>query len=327
MPKKIQMLHRATEQNFDPKAYLLANPDVEQEAGPNPEPYAILHFQNFGRQENRLQFNPAALAETEAARKRKLSRLTRVSPELLESCSSCNFEFAGQNMSVLRDNGAEDLPVAMENISANAYDEALCDFFDQAPSDLFLDLGAGLRHEYRENVVNVEIAALPTTDLLAFADKLPFRRKTFDGAVCLAVLEHVQDPFQTASELLRVVKPGGTIYVDWPFLQPVHGYPSHYYNATAEGAIEAFRRIPGAGNINASVPPHLHPIFSLTWILGAWRQMLPDEMRQHFSDLTIGEILARAPQEHLDCSQWVKSLAPLDQRVLSAGTRLQITRN
>jgi SAM-dependent methyltransferase len=327
MAREIHVFQLATTENLDPEAYLLANPDLGRVAGPDRETFAVTHFQNFGHGESRSQFNRTALAEIEVTREHKLSRLARRSPGLLRSSSPCSFDFAGQGMSILRENGASELPISMENISANAYDEPLCNFFDEAPDNLFLDLGAGLRHQYRENVVNVEIAALPTTDILAFANNLPFESEVFDGAVCLAVLEHVPDPFQTASELLRVVRPGGTIYVDWPFLQPVHGYPSHYYNATAEGAVNAFRRIPGAGSIEASVPPHMHPIFSLTWILGAWRQMLPTELQSQYSELTVSEILALPPEQHLEQSPWVSSLAPSDQRVLSAGTRLRITRS
>src|SRR5581483_8292626 len=72
--------------------------------------------------------------------------------------------------------------------------------------------------------------------------ELPFNDKSLDGIGCFAVLEHVTMPWRMADEFARVVKPGGKIYVDWPFLQPVHGYPSHYYNATREGLRNLFAR-------------------------------------------------------------------------------------
>ena len=50
----------------------------------------------------------------------------------------------------------------------------------------------------------------------------------------------MEGPFFVAHEIKRIVKPGGHIFIDWPFLQPVHGYPAHYYNATLEGLRRMF---------------------------------------------------------------------------------------
>jgi ubiquinone/menaquinone biosynthesis C-methylase UbiE len=49
------------------------------------------------------------------------------------------------------------------------------------------------------------------------------------------VLEHVTEPWTAAAEFRRMLKPGGLVFIDYPFLVPVHGYPSHYYNATRAG--------------------------------------------------------------------------------------------
>ena len=45
------------------------------------------------------------------------------------------------------------------------------------------------------------------------AVKLPFANASFDSALSLGVLEHVQDPAGSLRELHRVVRPGGTLYV------------------------------------------------------------------------------------------------------------------
>ena len=119
-----------------------------------------------------------------------------------------------------------------DRISWNVYDPGLDTVFADNPTSLFLDMGAGLRRDYRPNVVYAEIAMLPSTDILCFGDTLPFEDDTFDGFVSLAVLEHVPHPFVVAEQLVRVVKPDGWVLVDWPFLQSVHGYPNHYSNAT-----------------------------------------------------------------------------------------------
>jgi 2-polyprenyl-6-hydroxyphenyl methylase/3-demethylubiquinone-9 3-methyltransferase len=45
---------------------------------------------------------------------------------------------------------------------------------------------------------------------------LPFEDGTFDGAVMIEVLEHLFAPHDAARELLRVLKPGGTLYATMP---------------------------------------------------------------------------------------------------------------
>ena len=71
-------------------------------------------------------------------------------------------------------------------------------------------------------------------------EDLPFRDNSFDAVLSLAVLVHVKKPWRCANEMMRVLKPGGEIMCAVPFLSPVHGYPDHYYNMTANGLRNLF---------------------------------------------------------------------------------------
>jgi SAM-dependent methyltransferase len=97
------------------------------------------------------------------------------------------------------------------------------------PERLYPDLGAGLRHVYYSNVVNTEIYSTISTDVICVGEELPFADAQFDSVFAIAVLEHTMRPWEVAREICRVLKPGGTVLIDFPFLQAVHGYPHHYF--------------------------------------------------------------------------------------------------
>jgi SAM-dependent methyltransferase len=160
-----------------------------------------------------------------------------------------------------------------------------------------LDCGAGSRARRQRGVINVEIADYFSTDVLAVGEALPFQTNSFDGAVSLAVLEHVRDPFACARELLRVCKPGARIVCSVPFLQPVHGYPSHYYNMTQEGLKNLFPE--NARILECFVPLHGHPIFCLQWFLREYLEGLPADVRNQFAGMTLGEAARINPHEFL----------------------------
>ena len=45
--------------------------------------------------------------------------------------------------------------------------------------------------------------------------QLPFRDEAFDIAYSSNVLEHVSDPWRMAEEMLRVVRPGGVVFISY----------------------------------------------------------------------------------------------------------------
>ncbi|HEV3005571.1 MAG TPA: methyltransferase domain-containing protein [Pirellulales bacterium] len=50
--------------------------------------------------------------------------------------------------------------------------------------------------------------------------------------ICVETLEHVFDVGRAASELIRVLAPGGTLLLSTPFDFSIHGYPSDYWRLT-----------------------------------------------------------------------------------------------
>jgi SAM-dependent methyltransferase len=177
-----------------------------------------------------------------------------------------------------------------DNVSSWDYDPSIIQEITSHPERLYLDCGAGLRNVHYPNVVNYEIVAYSSTDVLGVAEKLPFADASFDGVISIAVLEHVKDPFQAARELQRVLKPGGQLFCAVPFLQPRHGYPHHYYNMTAQGIENLF---PALQVDSVSVPPLLHPMEALKWMLYAYGRGLSDQQRKRFENCRVKDLLGR----------------------------------
>ncbi len=108
-------------------------------------------------------------------------------------------------------------------------------FVDSFPADaLILNVGAGGR-DYGRRVLNLDIAPMPGIDLVGVAERLPFRDGTFDGVVFQAVLEHVRDSRRALEEILRVLKPGGAVFVEVPFIQGFHPSPHDNRRYTEPG--------------------------------------------------------------------------------------------
>lgn len=179
-----------------------------------------------------------------------------------------------------------------ENISSWDYDQKIVEIITANPDKLYLDCGAGLRKVCYPNVINYEIVNYSSTDVLGVAEKLPFADGSLDGVISVAVLEHVKDPFRSAAEISRVLKPGGVLFCAVPFLQPLHGYPHHYYNMTAEGIKNLF---PGLVVDEVYVPLSLHPMQAIRWILFAYASGLPERERPAFENLRVKDIF-RLPQ-------------------------------
>jgi SAM-dependent methyltransferase len=79
-------------------------------------------------------------------------------------------------------------------------------------------------------VTAVDLVA-DTTKNVAYAnldEQLPFPEASFDGVLCIEVLEYVHDIQHAFSELRRVLKPGGILIASIPFLYHEHGDWARY---------------------------------------------------------------------------------------------------
>jgi SAM-dependent methyltransferase len=72
-------------------------------------------------------------------------------------------------------------------------------------------------------------------DVFGDAQALPIADNTIDHALLLDVIEHVPEPDKSLSELYRVLKPGGSLTLQVPFLYPLHDEPLDFHRWTRHG--------------------------------------------------------------------------------------------
>lgn len=127
-----------------------------------------------------------------------------------------------------------------------------------------IDIGGGLRvDKERNNRYNIKRAAwlLPLTkkveyrildkvpdfhpDIVGDVHHLPFPDNSEDAIVCIAVLEHVENPIRAMEEIYRCLKPGGYAFIYVPFLYYYHaesGYYGDFWRFTKDTLVEMTKK-------------------------------------------------------------------------------------
>ena len=239
-------------------AYWIVNPDARSSGLT-----ATQHFDQHGRAEGRGQaINQLAVTEM---REEKFHRVRFAVPSLDRA--------PGSAANYLTDDLRREFRIPEHPpVSSHEYGGFIEDMLRANPDKMFLDIGSGLRPLVYSNMINMDIYAAVSTDVVCVGEHLPFENDQFDYVLCGAVLEHTRRPWDVAREMCRVLKPGGTVRVDWPFISPVHGYPGHYFNATPQGVVSLFEKY---CDIEYSViASNNHPMQGLWWILNLWQDGL-----------------------------------------------------
>ena len=105
--------------------------------------------------------------------------------------------------------------------------------------------GQGMKALYADPDVKIfafDIYSTPQVQFVADAHDIPIVDGYFDGVVVQAVLEHVLEPQRVADEIRRVLKPGGLVYAETPFMQQVHEGAYDFTRFTESGHRYLFRR-------------------------------------------------------------------------------------
>src|SRR5690606_15605570 len=76
----------------------------------------------------------------------------------------------------------------------------------------------------------------PGVDIVADAhDMNTIADESVDCVVTVSTLEHVKDPAQVMREIHRILKPGGIVYVNVPWVFAYHADPDDFYRWSVNG--------------------------------------------------------------------------------------------
>jgi SAM-dependent methyltransferase/uncharacterized protein YbaR (Trm112 family) len=92
------------------------------------------------------------------------------------------------------------------------------------------------------SIVESDVSLGPRTQIILDAHNIPYQDESFDCVVVQAVLEHIIDPHRCVSEIARILRMGGIVYAETPFMQQVHGGPYDFTRFTRSGHRWLFRQ-------------------------------------------------------------------------------------
>jgi len=114
-------------------------------------------------------------------------------------------------------------------------------FYRGGEAQLALNVGGGPCRESRStHEITMNLEPFFNVDMVGDAHNIPVAANSVDSVFSMAVLEHVDNPQKVVAEKIRVLKPGGYLYAEVPFIFFFHGYPTDYTRFTQEGMRRLF---------------------------------------------------------------------------------------
>lgn len=92
------------------------------------------------------------------------------------------------------------------------------------------------------DVLKVGFPTHGRVDIYGDALQLPLASDSISLVVSSSVFEHLSEPDLAAADTFRVVRPGGHVYAEIPFMRPFHMIPADYQRYTLSGIKRLFER-------------------------------------------------------------------------------------
>ena len=129
---------------------------------------------------------------------------------------------------------------------------------------IFLNIGSG-NTVVHKNFINIDIFPYENVHIQCDILNLPIADNSVDIVYTSSVLEHCSAPIKVIKEFHRILKKGGIIYSDIPFLCGFHASPNDFHRWTLQGAKNLHKDF----NIT-SIQINSGPTSALLWIAQEW---------------------------------------------------------
>ena len=138
--------------------------------------------------------------------------------------------------------------------------------------------------------INLDISPLkPNLDIIADAHYLPFKSQSVDIVYSIAVLEHVKKPWIVADEIHRILRVGGFVVLELPFLNVIHD--EHDYFRFTDKAIRVLfdeERFETVLEQVSSGGGSFLSVFLLTYL----RQFVPTKLLKNLWNISMGYVFS-----------------------------------
>jgi uncharacterized protein YbaR (Trm112 family)/SAM-dependent methyltransferase len=118
---------------------------------------------------------------------------------------------------------------------------------DSASHNVVL-IGAGFEPPYRrllkpyQHIHRVGLAHRGETNVCCDICDIPLTSNSADLVFSSSIIEHVYNPERAVAEMFRILKPGGLVYTEIPFMRAYHMIPVDYQRYTISGIQQLFSR-------------------------------------------------------------------------------------
>ena len=134
------------------------------------------------------------------------------------------------------------------------------------PDGVVVDLGAGGR-KISPRTICLDFVAHGNTDVIGDVHRLPFASSSVDLVYATGLFEHVADERVLIDEIARVLRPGGIVHVEVPFLEQYHEDPIDVRRLTVPGLEMAMQ---GARFVTLKKGAHIGPTVTMLNANARW---------------------------------------------------------
>ncbi len=110
--------------------------------------------------------------------------------------------------------------------------------------DYILDLGCGTNPRYHDamkgKIVCLDIYKNEKAQLVADANRMPFKPNSFDKVISVNSFYYLRNPFDVAKDLSKILKKNGKLLLVTPFFYPLHDMPHDKYRFSEHGIKTVF---------------------------------------------------------------------------------------